>query len=180
MDKLEVGRAYPFLYERIGGNCEYNPKVNHSELVKEVNESFNRIKERKANSLTEKKLDVDFQEVVGQNDVSFGALYMMLEDFIDSPQCVMILKQIESINKQYGNSWADDGAIGNLIDIKEKLSRLQVIVREGGLSYEYKTMDNFGNVIFDIFVRSLLLILLDDRVRNHLSDKFGVEWDDLK
>ena len=98
--------------------------------------------------------------------------------FIHSPAFRTVVDKIVEINNNYGNSWQQDGIFISLGDIKDKLTRCEVVVSQGKLNETQKTQDNYGNVIFDLFVRSLLLMIWDENVKKHLRDKYGINVDE--
>ena len=112
---------------------------------------------------------------IGDIKVDKEFLDEIIRDFIDTGNYHEILRQIELINREYGNSWSQDGVFINLGDIKDKLTRLEIIVNNGQLSQHQTTLDNYGNVIFDLWVRCLLLMLLDDRIKRYVRNKYNIE-----
>lgn len=108
--------------------------------------------------------------------VSFSSLKDTMSRALNSDAIDEILRKIVDINKRYGNSWIEDGVFINFGDISDKLSRLEIIINEEGkIKYTQDTMDSYSDVIFDLFVRALLTMLLDRKVQQVVKDKFGID-----
>lgn len=113
---------------------------------------------------------IPIEQFYDQDIVNLHDLNLTLAEVVDSPFMLETLEAIVNINQKYGDSWLQDGVFINFADIKDKLTRLEIIVRDGEIEYTNKSMDNYGNVIFDLFVRCLLTMLLDNRVRDYVEN----------
>lgn len=118
---------------------------------------------------------IPIEQFYDQDIVNIHDLHLTVAEVVDSPFMLETLEAIVNINQKYGDSWLQDGVFINFADIKDKLTRLDIIVRDGEIEYTNKSMDNYGNVIFDLFVRCLLTMLLDNRVRDYVENNVNAK-----
>lgn len=124
------------------------------------------------------KIEIPSAEIVKEADglVSYENLRTILERAIQSDDLKPVLEEIVSINRKYGNAWVKGGIFVNFNDISDKLSRLEIIIDYGETKQSQTTMDDYGNVIFDLWVRCMLTMLLDARIERMVKQKFGVDF----
>ena len=122
-----------------------------------------------------KVIHINKDHIVDNDMVNFHDLHDILKSAVYSDGVEYLLHEIVEINKRYGNSWAQDGIFINFADIKDKLTRLDILVENNQLNYSMKTQDDYGNVIFDLLVRCLLTMIMDKRIASHLKTKYAVD-----
>ena len=120
-------------------------------------------------------IHIDKKHIVDDDMVNFNDLHNILKGAVYQDSVKDVLHQIVEINNRYGNSWAQDGIFINFADIKDKLTRLEILVENNQLTYSMKTQDDYGNVIFDLLVRCLLTMIMDKRVGSHLKNKYDID-----
>ena len=122
-----------------------------------------------------KVIHINKDHIVDDDMVNFDDLHDVLKSAVYSDGVEYLLDEIVEINKRYGNSWAQDGIFINFADIKDKLTRLDILVENNQINYSMKTQDDYGNVIFDLLVRCLLTMIMDKRIASHLKIKYAVD-----
>lgn len=98
------------------------------------------------------------------------SLKEVIHNYLDSETFDQALDKIVEKNKHYGDAWKIDGLFTNFGDIKEKLVRLEIVVKDGNIQHKQTAMDNYGNVIFDLFARSLLIMCLDNKIEQYIKE----------
>ena len=115
---------------------------------------------------------------IGDVKVTKEILYQAVQDFAKSIALDDIIEWIVEKNKSYGNSWAEDGLFINLSDIKDKLTRVDIILGENNqLSEQMVTQDGYGNAIFDLWVRCTLCLIFDNHVKTYLKKHHSIDID---
>jgi hypothetical protein len=63
---------------------------------------------------------------------------------------------VDQKNKQYGDAWQKDGPVTSLVDLKDKLYRLQSASDSGAvLTWD---VDKLRGTLYDILVRSIMIL----------------------
>ena len=121
------------------------------------------------------------REEIGNVEVSFVQLKKVVQNFMSTTQLDDILKEIVRINEGYGDSWQQDGVFISLGDIKDKLTRAEILFgKDDSIAESLTTLDNWGNVVFDLFVRCLLLLTWDKHVKTYIREKYGIDIEDKR
>ena len=114
------------------------------------------------------------REELGDAEVTVATLKNAVFNFLHSDAYEDILEIIVEINEKYGNSWQQDGAFISLGDIKDKLTRMEYILENEGFTERQAVMDNAGNVVFDLFVRSLLLMIWQTHIKEYIKERYDI------
>lgn len=115
----------------------------------------------------------------GADDIEFNrdTILSAVFGFLHSPAAESIIETMVSFNEGYKGSWSQDGPFINLGDIKDKLTRYQVLVEDGELKARQETMDKMGNVIFDLWVRATMAMLYNNEFKKMVSKRYGIDFD---
>jgi len=118
------------------------------------------------------------REEIGDVEITADILYHAVQEFARSPGIEDIVDFIAKKNDSYGGSWSTDGLFINLADIKDKLSRVSIILEHGNLSEEMATADNYGDAILDLWVRTTLCLMWDRHVKDFIRSRYGIDMDE--